>query len=76
MATVPLATIDIFKMLVINKVLARDVIFDDMITDPKGIGHLNIEDKESIKTSCSGYAKRTPSVGRFTVTQVKQKVLT
>ena len=55
-------------MLGINEVLARDVICDYMMTDTKGIGHLNAEDAEYIQSACSGYAKRNPVARRFMVT--------
>ena len=44
MATVPLTTIKTLTILGINEVLARDGICDDMMTEPKVIGHLNVED--------------------------------
>ena len=69
MATVPLTTIEILTVLgIINEVLAKDVIYDDMMTDPEGIVHLNVEDAEGIQLACSGYAKRIPVVKRFTIT--------
>ena len=76
MVTVISTTINILTMLGINEVLARDVICDDMMTDPEVIGHLNAEDSDSIKSACSGYAKRTPAARIFTVTRVQQKLLT
>ena len=76
MATVSLTTIYILTMLGINKVLARDGICDDMMTDPKRIGHLNLKDTEVIKSACSGYAKRNLAARRFTVNRVHQKRLT
>ena len=75
MATVPLKTIEILTMLGINKVLAREIIYDDIMTDPKGIGHLNVKDLEGIQSACSGYAKRNPAARRFTVTRVQKKRL-
>ena len=75
MATVPLKTINILTMLVINKVLAREVICDDMMTDTEGIGHLNVEYAEGIQSACSAYTKRTPATRIFTVTRVQQKRL-
>ena len=76
MATVPFTTIEILTMLSINEVLARHGIYDDMLTYPEGISHLNIEYSEGIQSACSGYAKRTPAERRFTITQVQQKRLT
>ena len=75
MATVPLKTINILTMLVINKVIAREVICDDMMTDTKGIGHLNVKYSEGIQLDFSGYAKGTPEARRSTVTRVQQKRL-
>ena len=49
MATVPLTTINIFTILGINEVLTREGIYDDVMTDPKGIGHLNVKDAEGIQ---------------------------
>ena len=46
----------------------RDVICDDMMTDPKIIGHLNVEDAEGIQSTYIGYVKRNPAARRFTVT--------
>ena len=68
MATVPLTTIDILTMLGFNKVLARDVICNDMMIDPDGIGHFNVEYAEGIQLACSEYAKRTTDTLRFMVT--------
>ena len=63
-------------MLGINEVLARDGICDDIMIDPKGIGHLNVKDAEGIQSACSGYDKRNKAARRFTITQVQQKRLT
>ena len=71
MATVPLTTIEILMMLGISKILVRDVICDDMMTNPKGISHLNVVDAEVIQLACSGYANRNPAERILTVTQVK-----
>ena len=68
MAIVPLTTINILTMLGINKVLLRNGICDDTMTDPEGIGHLNVEDEEGIQLACSEYAKRDLAAIRFTVT--------
>ena len=76
MVTVPLKTIEILTMLGINEILARDGICDDMMTNPKGIGHLNFENVEGIQLAFSGYSKRTTAARRFTVTRVQQKLLT
>ena len=73
MATVPLTTIKTLTILGINEVLARDGICDDMMTEPKVIGHLNVEDVEGIQSACSGYANRTPAARIKTVTRVQQK---
>ena len=75
MATVPLTTIEILTMLGFNKVLARDVICNDMMIDPNGIGHFNVEYAEGIQSACSAYTKRTPATRIFTVTRVQQKRL-
>ena len=75
-ATVPLTTIEILAVLGINEFLARDRICDDMMIDPEGIGHLNVEDAEGIQSACSEYSKRTTAARRFTVTRVQKKLLT
>ena len=49
----------ILTMLGINTQGARNGIQEDMLTAPKGIGHLNDEYAEGIQTACRGYAKRT-----------------
>ena len=76
MATVTLTTIDILKILGINEIIARERICNDMMTDPEGIVHLNVEDAEGIQSACSGYDKRNKAARRFTITQVQQKRLT
>ena len=65
-------TIDkILTMLDINTQGARNGIHEDMLTEPKGIGHLNDEDAERMQAACGGYAKRTLANGRFLVTRVQ-----
>ena len=68
MATVTLTTIDILKILGINEIIARERICNDMMTDPEGIGYLNVEDAEGLLSACSGYSKGNPAAGRFAVT--------
>ena len=68
METFSLTTIEILKMLGINKVLARDETCDELMTYPKGIGKLNVKYSKGIQLVYSGYAKMTPSARRFTVT--------
>ena len=46
-----------------------------MLTEPKGIRHLNDKDAEMIQAACGGYAKRTLANGRFVVTRIQQKRL-
>ena len=70
MATVSLKTIEILTMLGINEGLKRDVICDDMMTDPKVIGHLNIEEAEGIQLACIGYSKMNPAARKFMGTRV------
>ena len=65
----------IFTMLGINTQGARKFIQEDMLMEPKGIGHLSDEDAEGIQASCRRNAKRTLINGRFVVTRVKQKRL-
>ena len=62
-------------MLGINTQGARNSIQEDMLTEPKVIGHLNDEDAELIQAECGGYAKRTLSDGRFVVTRIQKKRL-
>ena len=61
----------ILTMFGINTQGARNFIQEDMLTEPKGIGHLNDEDAERIQAACGGYAKRTLANGRFLVTRVQ-----
>ena len=60
----------ILTMLGINTQGARNSIQEDMLTEPKGIVHLNDEDAELIQASCGGYANRTLANERFVVTRV------
>ena len=62
-------------MLGINTQVAKNVIQEDMLTEPEGIGHLNDEDAEGIQSSCGGYAKRTLANGIFVVMRVQQNQL-
>ena len=47
----------------------------DMLSPPEGIKHLQDEDVDGIQSACSGYAIRTASNGKFTVSRVRQKRL-
>ena len=46
-----------------------------MLSTPEGIVHLQDEDADGIQSACSGYARRTISNGKFTVSRVRQKRL-
>ena len=69
-------TEEILAVLAINKKGARNGIQEDMLTEPKVIGHLNDEDAEIFQAACIVYAKRTLANRRFIVTRVQQKRLT
>ena len=62
-------------MLGINTQVARNVIQEDMLTEPEGIGHLNDEDAEGFQAACGGYTKRTRANGILVVTRIQQKQL-
>ena len=60
-------------MLGINTKGTRNNIKEYMVTEPKGIEHLNDEDAEGIQAACGGYTKRTLVNGRFVVTRLEKK---
>ena len=57
-------------MLGINTQGARNSIQEDMLTEIKGIGHINDEDAEGIQAACGRYAKINIANGRFVVMRV------
>ena len=59
----------------INTQGSRNFIQEDMLTEPKGIGHVNDEDAEVTQGAYGGYSKRTLANGKFVVTKVQQKRL-
>ena len=68
-------TDEVLTILGINTQWARNDIQEDMLMEPKVIGHLNDEDTEGIQAACGWYAKRTLVNGIFVVTRVQQKRL-
>ena len=65
----------ILTILGINTQGARKGTEEDMLTEPKRIGHLDDEYVEGIQAACGRYVKRTLTNGRFIVTRVQQKRL-
>ena len=63
-------TDEIIMILGINKQGARNGIQEDMLTETKGIGHLNDEDAEGIQEACGGYSKKTVANGIFVITRI------
>ena len=59
----------------INDSTINNGLIEDVLSSPKGIMHLQDEDADGIQSACSGYARRTISNGKFTVSRVRQKRL-
>ena len=68
-------TDEILTTLGINTQGARNGIQENMLMEPKGIGHLNDGDAEGTQVACGGHTKRTLVNVIFIVTRVKQKLL-
>ena len=67
-------TDEILNMLGINTQGARNGIQEEMLTELKGVGHLNYEDVEGIQSSCGGYAKGTLANGISIVMRVNLNI--
>ena len=78
MAALPPAFLTTQELLVlcdINDPTVNNGLIEDMLSSPEEIMYLKDEDANMIQSACSGYARRTISNGKFTVSRVRQKRL-
>ena len=78
MAALPpvfLTTQEVLVLCGINDTAAINGLIEEMLSSPEGIMHLQDEYADRIQSVCSGYARRTISNGKFTVSRVRQKRL-
>ena len=78
MAALPLEFLITKAVLVlcgINDLRVINVFIEDILSSLEGIMHLQDEDSDGIQSSCSGYAIRTISNGKFTVSRVRKNQL-
>ena len=70
-----LTTQEVLFLCGINDTTVINGLIEDMLSSPKVIMNLQDEDADRIQSACSGYARRTISNGKFTVSRVRQKRL-
>ena len=70
-----LTTQEVLVLCGIDDSTVINTLIQDMLSPLEGIRHLQDEYSDRIQSACSGYARRTSSNGKFTVSRVRQKCL-
>ena len=73
MATIPIATI--FQLYGVSTTTARNIIIADMMSQPEGLKHLNVETSKEISGTFKDYARREKEYENIIFTKVQKRRL-